>query len=197
MKLCQPYLDFIKYVINENKIIPSSSQQIDWSSFFCFCNQQGIIGLIFDGLQKSDLRIPQTTLFEWISFVESIKQKNEIVNKRIDQITKFFDANARRSCILKGQANALMYPKPELRTPGDIDIWVEGNIKDIIELVKKVDSKAYFTFHHIQLPIFKDVSVEVHYKPTYLVSWSANKKLQNYISRIENFQFYRRRYMGQ
>lgn len=69
-----------------------------------------------------------------------------------------------------------MYPKPELRTPGDIDIWVEGNIKDIIELVVKVVFKAYFTFHHIQLPIFKDVSVEVHYKPTYLVSWSANKK---------------------
>lgn len=87
MKQCQPYLDFIKYVINGNKIIPSCSQQIDWSSFLCFCNQQGIIGLIFDGLQKSDLRIPKMTLFEWISFVESIKQKNEIVNKRIDQIS--------------------------------------------------------------------------------------------------------------
>ena len=33
------------------------------------------------------------------------------------------------NCILKGQGNALLYPDPYMRTPGDIDIYLEGGRK--------------------------------------------------------------------
>ena len=32
-----------------------------------------------------------------------------------------------RCCILKGQENALMYPNPYSRTPGDIDVWIDAS----------------------------------------------------------------------
>ena len=33
-----------------------------------------------------------------------------------------------RCCILKGQGNALMYPNPYSRTPGDIDVWIDADV---------------------------------------------------------------------
>lgn len=189
MKNSQPYLDFIKYSVTQEQTPPASCHQIDWRKFFQYCNRQGIIGLIFDGLQKSDLRIGQDALFEWISFVESIKVQNAIVNKRIEQTTKFFEEKGFRSCVLKGQANGLMYPKSELRSPGDIDIWVDGEREDIIKLVKGVTPDAHYSIHHIKLPVYKDVSVEAHYRPIYLMNWFSDKKLQRYISNVEERQF--------
>lgn len=39
------------------------------------------------------------------------------------------------------------------------------------------------------MPAFKDVSVEVHYRPIYLRNWFVDKKLARYISSIEEQQF--------
>lgn len=189
MNICQPYLDFIKYSITQEQAPPESYHQIDWREFLQYCNRQGIIGLIFDGLQRADIRIEQDVLFEWISFAESIKVQNAVVNKRIEQITKFFEEKGFRSCVLKGQANGLMYPKSELRSPGDIDIWVDGGREDIIKMVKSVSPDAHYSIHHIKLPVYKDLSVEVHYRPIYMMNWFTDKKLQRNISNVEERQF--------
>ena len=39
------------------------------------------------------------------------------------------------------------------------------------------------------MPVFNDVSVEVHYRPIYLRNWFVDKKLARYISSIEEQQF--------
>lgn len=183
------YLDFIRYCIIPNEPIPKEVSEIDWEDYMQYCNRQGVIGLVFEGMQKADIRIPQAKLFEWIGFSESIKAQNKIVNKRILQIQKFFEEKNCRTCVLKGQANGLMYPNPEVRSPGDIDIWVEGKREDIIKMVLEVTPEAHYSIHHIKLPIFKDVSVEVHYRPMYLSNWFKDKILQRYISEIEERQF--------
>lgn len=183
------YLDFIRYAIGEDKVAPESAASIDWSDFINYCSRQGVVGLAFDGIQRADLRIPQMTLFEWIGAVQIIEHQNTITNKRLKETVVFFDKKGLRSCILKGQANGLMYPKPELRSPGDVDIWVEGKREDIIKGVLKVCPDAHYSIHHIKLPVFDDVSVEVHYRPIYMANWFTDKKLQGYISRVEGKQF--------
>lgn len=183
------YIDFIRYSIGADEKVPFSAKDIDWSAFLEYCNRQGIIGLAFGGLQRSELRIPQTLLFEWIGFGESIKQQNANLNKRINQIARFFNDKSYRACVLKGQANGRMYPEPELRSPGDIDVWVEGKESEIIKMVQAVTPEANYSIHHIKFPIFKDVSVEVHYRPMYLNDWFKDIKLQRYIRSIEGRQF--------
>ena len=46
-----------------------------------------------------------------------------------------------------------------------------------------------YSIRHIKMPAFKDVSVEVHYRPIYLRNWFADKKLARYINSIEEQQF--------
>ena len=185
----QTYIDFIRYSISPKAAIPEAIADVDWGDYMQYCNRQGVIGLVFDGMQKADIRIPQDKLFEWIGFSESIRAQNKTINQRILQVQKFFEERNCRTCVLKGQANALMYPNPEVRSPGDIDIWVEGKREDIIKMVLAVAPDAHYSIHHIKLQVFKDVSVEVHYRPMYLSNWFKDKKLQRYIGEIEERQF--------
>lgn len=183
------YLDFIKYSIIDEIDIPDSVESIDWYDFLQFCNRHGIIGLVFDGIQKADLRFNQNILFQWLSYAEQIKKQNQIANQRIGQIQHFFEEKNCQTCILKGQANGLMYPKAEVRSPGDIDIWVDGDTAGVIKIVQSVVPNASYSLHHIKMPVFKDVSVEVHYRPANMTSRKLDKKLQVYVKEVAGEQF--------
>lgn len=169
------YIDFIRYSLEESLQVPESFERIDWSEFFDFCCQHSIAGVVLNGLERANRKIPQPVLFKWIGVVEGIKQQNTLVNKRVAQISQWFEDKGYRSVILKGQANALMFPKPDYRSPGDIDIWVEGKRTEIIMIVLKEFPDAHYSIHHVVMPIFNDVSVEVHYRPIYLINWFAEK----------------------
>lgn len=183
------YLDFIRYVIHNETVLLESSELIDWYDFLLYSQRQGIVGIVFDGLQRANLKINQNLLYRWISCSEIIKQQNIVVNKRVSQIVGLFNDKGYRSCILKGQANGLMYPKPEVRTPGDIDIWVEGRTEEIIKFVLSVAPSAEYSLHHIKMPVFKDVSVEVHYRPANLQRRRLDNKLQQYVALVAVKQF--------
>ena len=183
------YLDFLHYSLNDNEEIPLSFDEINWSDFLQFCYRQNILGVVYAGLERANKGIPQDVLFEWIGAVEEIKIQNKKANIDVLTISKWFEDRGIRSVILKGQANGLLYPKAELRSPGDIDIWVEGRDIEIIELIRKDSPKAHFSLHHIIMPILNDTSVEVHYSPTHLRLWSRDSRLQKYIDSEREKQF--------
>lgn len=180
---------YIQYALDETKPLPANLSIEDWQDLFQFCYRHSIAGIVFAGLERADRRIPKQVFFEWFSDVESIKQQNAIVNNRLIAVSKWFEERGHKSVILKGQANDLMYPSPELRSPGDIDIWVDCEKIELIKLVTSQCPGAEYSIHHIKMPVFKDVSVEVHYRPIYLINWFADRRLQRYVSRIEKEQF--------
>ena len=143
----QAYIDFIRYSLETTGNLPYSCKKIDWEDFLLYCNRQGIIGVVFEGIKKSGIRKLGNDLYEWISLSETIKSQNQLVNKRLIEVTQFFEDQGMRSCILKGQASGLMYPNPEDRSPGDIDIWVEGEREDIIRMVLAVTPHAHYSIH--------------------------------------------------
>lgn len=179
----------IRFSLDINQSVPNCLDEIDWDVFFEFCHRHSIEGVVLSGIDRANIRIDQKVLFEWIALSEKIKRRNEILNKRVVEISEWFRERGFRSVILKGQANALMYPNPEVRCPGDIDIWVEGDEKTVIKMILEQCAGAHYSIHHIDMPAFKDVSVEVHYRPIYLRNWFVDKKLARYISSIEEQQF--------
>lgn len=187
--MSQAYLDFIKYCLHQDSEIPIESEKIGWGGFMTFCNRQNVLGIVLDGMDRSQLSVPSNIVLEWFSYVENIKAQNKLIDKRSVDISRIFKEKGYRSCILKGQANALYYPNPELRSPGDIDIWVEGNEVEIIKIILKDCPDAHYSIHHIKFPVFNDVSVEVHYRPVYMSNWFKDKILQKYIRKKEMEQF--------
>lgn len=165
----------------------------EWNEILIFAKEQGVIGVMFEGVrilqEELNNSIPQNTLLKWIGLVLQIKNRNLQLNLRCVEISKEFDKAGFRTCILKGQGNALMYPDPTIRQPGDIDIWVDSGRSDIINYVKNKFKDAEECEHHIDYPRYDDVSVEVHFMPRFLYNKSHNKAFMSFVEKKRNLQF--------
>lgn len=196
MTIPQIYLNVIKKSISEDDSFQLDSASLNWDDFLKFCTRHGIAGLVYGMLERSETQVPIDTMLDWVGIAETIKKKNELINERTIQISSFFRKQKWNNCILKGQANSLYYPNPELRTPGDIDIWIDGDTKDVIRLIHGFIPDAHISIHHVDFPVFSDVSVEVHYRPIYLTNWFVDRRLQRYVNRIRTKQFENQKVLG-
>ena len=183
------YQEFIRYSISEDCRIPDSAKTIVWESFYSFCNCHSILGIVYYGIVRSELIVPKRVLFDWCRSVGAIRVMNQNVNECIGKVARLCEKWGYKSCLLKGQANALMYPKPNLRSPGDIDIWLDGDRNEIISRILEDFPKAHYSIHHIKMPLFKKTQVEVHYRPVFLDNWKSDRILQEYIGNIKDSQF--------
>ena len=177
------FFPLIRYVLNPDDGIPVEAGQVDWDGFYEFCMRQAVLGVVFPGvktMKEAGVDVPRMSLLKWYSFSEKIRQQNETLNKRSVQISEFFAKEGYRSCVLKGQGNALMYPDPYTRTSGDIDLWVEGDRRALTQLVKRYSPNSFEQYHHIDFPAFKDALIEVHYTPGKALSPFKNRKLQQF-----------------
>ena len=136
-------------------------------------------------------------LLQWMAENQMLEKANVRLNDAAIQVSEWFRKKGFRTCILKGQGNALLYPKPYSRTPGDIDIWVEGGDKRVISFVRSISPHEKACYHHIEFPSYKGVEVEVHYRPSFLLCFRHNRKLQKYYERVKEEQFSHRVMLGE
>lgn len=187
------YLSFIAYVLGGKKDTRQEWRHIDWQIFYQFAQEQAVLGIVFEGIERfgEELKdvIPKDVLFQWIGDAEQIRNQNGLLNKRCVELTHYFAERGFRSCILKGQGNALMYPNPYRRTPGDIDVWLEAKKEDVVQIVQSVTPDAELKSHHIDFPMFKDVDVEVHFIPSFSVVQRYNKRWLQYVKEKSSEQF--------
>ena len=138
----------------------------DWRWLYKTAVQQSMLGVCY--MERADM--PKDVAINWVTKAEMIKGLNALQYQEAARLTKRFAEAGRRSAILKGQANARLYPDPFLRQPGDIDIWVEGGKESVkalladMHLISPEDAESY---HHVHLaPNEQGVIVEVHFRPS-------------------------------
>ncbi|MBR4996584.1 MAG: nucleotidyltransferase family protein [Bacteroidaceae bacterium] len=68
------------------------------------------------------------------------------------------------------------------RTPGDIDIWLHGERSAILKYVRRCVPDCKPVYHHVDFPVVSDVSIEVHFTPTWMNSPLKNHRLQRFFS---------------
>ena len=196
----QIFFDFLRYSIGSESEIPGSLIEADWKELYRIAQKQCLVGILFDGIQRlpsSNVGISRDLLLQWMAESQMLEKANMRLNDAVIQVSEWFQKKGFRTCILKGQGNALMYPNPYSRTPGDIDIWVEGGDKRVISFVRSISPHEKACYHHIEFPPYKGVEVEVHYRPSFLLCFWHNRKLQKYYERVKEEQFSHRVKMGE
>ena len=134
----QLFYEIIEIALGNRSELSKRPTNQEWIDIFELSQEQTVVGVAFlalENLSKRDIKPPLKLLYEWIGLNEQIRVRNLLVNKRCGELTKYFAEAGFRTCILKGQGNALMYPDPLSRTSGDIDIWVDGMRDEIREFV--------------------------------------------------------------
>ena len=194
------FFDFLRFCIGSTKEIPSSLKEADWSELYAIAQKQCLVGVLFDGIKKlpaEPVGMKKELLLQWMAESQMLDKANVRLNDAAIQVSEWFRKKGFRTCILKGQGNALMYPNPYSRTPGDIDIWVEGGDKRVISFVRSISPHKKACYHHIEFPSYKGVEVEVHYRPSFLLCFWHNRKLQEYYERVKDEQFSHRVMLGE
>ena len=199
-KQLQIFFDFLRFCIGSAKEIPGSLKEADWKELYAIAKKQCLVGVLFDGIKKLSAEhvvMEKELLLHWMAGSQMLEKANVRLNDAAIQVSEWFRKKGFRTCILKGQGNALMYPNPYSRTPGDIDIWVEGGDKRVISFVRSISPHEKACYHHIEFPSYKGVEVEVHYRPSFLLCFWHNRKLQKYYERVKEQQFSHRVMLGE
>ena len=196
----QIFFDFLRFCIGSESEIPSSLKEADWKELYRIALKQCLVGILFDGIQKlptAEVGMSKDLLLQWMMQCQMLEKANVRLNDAAIQVSEWFRKKGFRTCILKGQGNALLYPNGLHRTPGDIDIWVEGGDKRVISFVRSISPHEKACYHHIEFPSYKGVEVEVHYRPSFLLCFWHDRKLQKYYERVKEKQFSHRVMLGE
>ena len=194
------FFDFLRFCIGSAKEIPDSLKEADWKELYAIAKKQCLVGILFDGIKKlpaEHVGMEKELLLQWMAESQMLEKANVRLSDAAIQVSEWFRKKGFRTCILKGQGNALMYPNPYSRTPGDIDIWVDGGDKRVISFVRSISPHEKACYHHIEFPSYKGVEVEVHYRPSFLLCFWHNRKLQKYYERVKDEQFSHRVMLGE
>lgn len=169
----------------------STLNEEEWTSVYQQAKKQSVCGIAYEAVKQHNGKQcpPDDLLFMWTADAEIIKGRNCLLFEEATRMTRLFAHEGHQTVILKGQANALLYPNPYSRQSGDIDLWVEGGRKSVSKLVVKMgltkqkNLKVETSYHHIHLPQQdNDVTVEIHFRPS---SGShnpiTNRRLQKFL----------------
>ena len=179
------FFDFLRFCIGSAKEIPGSLKEVDWKELYVIAKKQALLGVLFFGIRRlpKELAPEQKLLMQWMVMAEQIRKQNTRLFLDSVKVCQNFENEGFANCILKGQGNALLYPDPYMRTPGDIDIYLAGGRKRVMKYVNKVCPNQVMRYHHVDFPVMK-TAIEVHFTPSYMFFPIHNSRMQIWFKEV-------------
>lgn len=183
------FFDFLRFCIGSAKEIPGSLKEVDWKELYAIAQKQALLGVLFHGIRRlpKELAPEQKLLMQWMVMAEQIRKQNIRLFQDSVKVCQNFENKGFANCILKGQGNALLYPDPYMRTPGDIDIYLAGGRKRVMQYINKVCPNQVMRYHHVDFPVMK-TAIEVHFTPSYMFFPIHNSRMQKWFKKVMDLQ---------
>ncbi len=145
--------------------------------------KQTILGVTYKALETipaEQMTAPDIAA-KWKNKKEKIAIMGEVYEDHNRRTNKLLAERGFRCCILKGQGLATrFYPEPSLRQSGDIDVWVEGNRREIVRKLLKGFPVRHIYYHECKVGFFPHLTTEVHFLPVRMYNPFNSCKLQKY-----------------
>ena len=187
----------LQFCLGYKENISNVVARMDWQELYSFASKQALLGLCFEGIERLGKEYPEELkqnpigrelLMTWMGKAQQIRRQNMKVNAVAGKLYSKFREDGLRCCILKGQGNALMYPNPYSRTPGDIDVWVNASREEITEYAKRhFNLEDDIRFHHLETTM-DGVPVELHFFPCSMNNPLYHARLQKWFKRNADLQ---------
>ena len=191
------FFAFLKYCLGYKENMSRVIACMNWQELYSFASKQALLGLCFEGIERlgeeypEELRlnpIRRELLMTWMGKAQQIRRQNVKVNAVASKLFSMLREDGMRCCILKGQGNALMYPNPYSRTPGDVDVWIEASRERILEYAqKKFELEDDIRLQHLETSL-DGVPVELHFFPCSMNNPIYHARLQKWFRRNADLQ---------
>ena len=189
--------DFLIYCLGKKENISRVITGMNWLQLYSFASKQALLGLCFDGIERLGKEYPEELkqnpigrelLMTWMGKAQQIRRQNMKVNAVAGKLFSMLREDGMRCCVLKGQGNALMYPNPYSRTPGDIDVWVNASRERIMGYAsKKFELGDDIRLQHLETSL-DGVPVELHFFPCSMNNPIYHARLQKCFKRNADLQ---------
>ena len=170
----------------------------EWIGLLSEAKRQAVVGVLTDGLAKlpQEQRPRPEIILQWLGLAQITEDTYMLHVERAKELTKRFAERGFKTCVLKGIGTAQCYPNPARRQCGDIDLWVDGSEKELLEWLRSQCKVGKLSWLHADAGFFEDVQVEVHFHPSWLYSPISNKRLQHWFERNKDAQMVVNRDLG-
>ena len=191
------FFAFLRYCLCSKESMSKIVAGMDWQELYSFASKQALLGLCFEGIERLGEEYPEELkqnpigrelLMTWMGKAQQISRQNMKVNTVASKLYSMLREDGLRCCILKGQGNALMYPNPYSRTPGDIDVWIDASRERIMEYAqKKFELEDDIRLQHLETSL-DGVPVELHFFPCSMNNPIYHARLQKWFKRNADLQ---------
>ena len=188
---------FLKYCLGSKENMSRVIACMNWQELYSFASKQALLGLCFEGIERLGKEYPEEMkqnpigrelLMTWMGKAQQSRRQNMKVNAVASKLFSMLREDGMRCCVLKGQGNALMYPNPYSRTPGDIDVWIDASRERIMEYAqKKFELGDDIRLQHLETSL-DDVPVELHFFPCSMNNILYHARLQKWFRRNADLQ---------
>ena len=191
------FFAFLKYCLGYKENMSRVIACMNWQELYSFASKQALLGLCFNGIERLGKEYPEELrrnpigrelLMTWMGKAQQIRRQNMKVNAVASKLFSMLREDGMRCCVLKGQGNALMYPNPYSRTPGDIDVWIDASRERIMEYAqKKFELGDDIRLQHLETSLY-GVPVELHFFPCSMNNPIYHARLQKWFRRNADLQ---------
>ena len=127
---------------------------------------------------------PEEVLTDWDEKTARVARVYRTHEKHIVELEALLKRLGLHGCILKGTGLAHLYPNPERRMCGDIDIWISGKRDNIIKAFEEANIPIYdIIYQECKAGIFLDTEVEIHFHPSKMYNPFTNARLQRFFEK--------------
>ena len=160
--------------IDTSEFAPLSKEE--WTAIKDMAVKQGVSAIVLDGINQLSLsgyNMPAEMKLEWIGEALQIEQRNRQQMAVMEEMAGKWREKGLCVMVMKGQANGTMYPKPEHRSPGDIDCYLFND--------KANDNKEAYKFGNV---IARSAGAKVD------ESWYKHSVISYKVETFENHQYF-------
>ena len=183
------FFELIQLAIGNRRNLSRIPTGEEWQEIYQEAEKQALVGFLLSAVEKLNeldkASMPPMHLFyQWIGDALQIENRNKEVTYAAAKLTRIFKNGGMRSCVLKGQGIAQLYPKPERRQPGDVDLWVEGGREKVLKFMEdSYFDRDHVVIHHVESQKIDGVVSEIHFIPCYSCNPFLHGKLQRFFAK--------------
>ena len=201
------FFELLQVAIGNREMLTHTPTAEEWSELYTLAQRQTLVGIAFRAVEQlpEAQQPPKALLMQWMMATERIKALNTDLDRKALAVANKFLSEGFPSVILKGQGISKLYilrdnvnendnclldgelsifnsqfSIQEYRTPGDIDIWLHGERKDILNYVRRHVPDCKPVYHHVDFPVIEGLDIEVHFMSSWMNSPVTNHRLQRF-----------------
>ena len=178
-----PFRNLLLIAVGREKAFEEDPTPKVWEKLFQMARQQALVGVLNEAVHRLPGKQlpPSDILEEWDAQTAKIGRVYHTHEDHVRELEELLTRLGLHGCILKGTGLAHLYPNPERRMCGDIDLWMKGDRDAIIEAFENADYNIYeIIYQECKAGVFLDTEVEVHFHPSKMYNPFSNARLQRF-----------------